>query len=370
MATTRRRGTGVLDDPSAYPALDPTGLRDRLRRFPLQCSGAWGRANAFKLPPSFRDVRGVIIAGMGGSAIGGDLLADLASLENSLHISVCRDYQLPSYIDENTLVLVCSYSGQTEETLAAFRQALTKGAKIVAVTSGGTLASEATENGVPVFIMDYKGEPRTALGYGFLVPTVLLMNLGLISDKTRDFREALGVLDALLPEVGEECPASKNPAKSIAQDLLGRLLVMYGAGIFSSVARRWKTQLNENSKVWASFDLLPEANHNSVEGYSLPAQIRERAHVVLLKPGFLHPRTELRYQVTRELLDKASIPHTIVTGRGESALSQILSTVVLGDYVSYYLAILQGIDPSPVPAIDDVKRRLADLRESGNDEHH
>ncbi len=343
MATSRRRGTGVLDDRSVYPTLDTTGLRNRLRCFPLQCREAWDKAYAFTLPSSFRGVRGVVVAGMGGSAIGGDLLAGLAFLKSSVPISICRDYRLPSYVDEHTLVLACSYSGETEETLAAFRQALKQGAKVAAVTSGGTLAAKAMENRVPVLLVSYEGEPRTALGYGFLVPTVLLMNLGLISDMTRAFREALGVLDALLAAVGEECPASKNPAKSIAQDLLGRLPVIYGAGIFSGVARRWKTQLNENSKVWASFDLLPEANHNSVEGYSLPAHSSQHCHVVLLKPGFLHPRTELRFQVTRELLDMASIPHTTITGRGESALSQILSAVVLGDYVSYYLAILGSV---------------------------
>lgn len=334
-------------------------MRTKLGAFSPQCREAWALANSFKLPPSYANVDRVIVAGIGGSAIGGDLVADLASSESSIPISACRDYQIPSYVDERTLFLACSYSGETEETLTTFRQAFSQGSKIVAITSGGTLASEAKRNGIPVFIIGYKGEPRTALGYSFIVPVVLLMNLGLIPDKTRDFQESMAVLDKLLPEVGEVYPSPKNPAKSLARDLLGRLPVIYGAGIFSGVARRWKTQLNENAKVWATFDLLPEADHNSVEGYSMPADAREQAHVVLLKPDFLHPRTELRYQITKELLDRASIPHSTIEGRGESALSQILSAVVLGDYVSYYLAILQGLDPSPVPTIDYVKQRLA-----------
>lgn len=363
MATSGVLGP-VLDDRSVYPTLDTTCLRDRLRSFPIQCHEAWNQAYAFELPPSFRRVRSVVVAGMGGSAIGGDLLTGLASLEGSVPISVCRDYQLPSYVDKHTLVLACSYSGETEETLAAFRQALGQGAKIVVIASGGTLTEEATKNSIPVLPVGFKGEPRTALGYSFLFPTVLLMNLGLISDKTSQFREALEVLDTLLPEVGEECPSFKNPAKSIAQDLLGRLPVVYGAGIFTAVARRWKTQLNENAKVWASFDFLPEANHNAVEGYSLPAHASQLLHVVLLKPDFLYSRTDLQYQITLELLDNASVPYTTVASRGESPLSQILSTVILGDYVSYYLAILQGIDPSPVRSIEHVKLRLADLGEA------
>ena len=351
----------MLDNLSVYLEKDPTGLRTKLGTFPPQCREAWALANSFKLPPSYAQIDRVIVAGIGGSGVGGDLVADLTSLESSVPVSVCRDYLLPPSVNERTLVLACSYSGETEETLTSFRQALKRGAKTVAVTSGGTLAAEAEKAGVAVFVVGYKGEPRTALGYLFIVPVVLLMSLGLISDKTSDFQEAMAVLDKLMPELDENCPSPQNPAKSLAEDLLGRLPVIYGGGVFSGVARRWKTQLNENAKVWATFDLLPEADHNSVEGYSMPADAREQAHVVLLKPGFLHPRTELRYQITKELLNRASIPHSTIDGRGESALSQILSAVVLGDYVSYYLAILQGLDPSPVPAIDYVKQRLANL---------
>jgi glucose/mannose-6-phosphate isomerase len=137
-------------------------------------------------------------------------------------------------------------------------------------------------------------------------------------------------------------------------------MVIYGAGIFGSVARRWKTQFNENSKAWAFFELLPEAHHNSVVGYALPDEVKGRAFVILLRPGYLHTRTHLRYDVTRELLERESIPHQVLEGRGESALSNMLSAILLGDYVSYYLALLQGVDPSPVPVIDYIKGRLAD----------
>ena len=299
--------------------------------------------------------------GMGGSAIGGDLLSDLASLEDSPPIVVSRDYRVPAYVDENTLVLACSYSGGTEETLSAFRESVSRGAKVVAITGGGPLAAEANEHGVPLFPVEYEGEPRSALGYSFIVPAVLLMKLGLVGDQTRNFEEAMGVLEGLAAELSPESATGANPAKQLALELVGRLPVIYGAGIFGGVARRWKTQLNENAKVWAFFELLPEAHHNSVVGYTLPVEVRDRAFVVLLKPENLHPRTELRYRVTQALLERESIPCLVVGGRGESALSQMLSAILLGDYTSYYLALLQGIDPSLTTSIDFIKEQLSNL---------
>ena len=366
MAEQHARGDAesarTLDDPSLYRELDPTGLRHRLRTFPDQCREAWVSARAFKLPHAYSKIDRVVVAGMGGSAIGGDLLADLASLEDSPPITVCREYDLPRYVDGTTLVLACSHSGETEETLSVFRGALSRGAKIIAVTGGGTLGAEAREHHVPVLTVDYQGEPRSALGYSFIVPTVLLMNLGLISDKTRDFEEGSKVLTGFAPLLAEESPSQQNIAKDAAGRLLGRLIVIYGAGIFSGVARRWKTQINENSKACAFFELLPEVHHNSVVGYSLPPEVKRRSSLILLQPATLHPRTRHRYQVTRELLDKESIPYLTIEGRGDSALSQMLSAILLGDYVSYYLAMLQGLDPSPVPTIDLIKAKLSDAK--------
>ena len=363
VASPGRTPMKSLDDPSIYPLIDSTDLRHRLRTLPTQCHDAWDEATAFRLPSEYRNVERVVIVGMGGSAIGGELLADLASLEDSPPLTVCRDYQIPHHVNGNTLLLACSYSGETEETLSSFREGLDKGAKIVAVTGGGTLAREAEERHLPVFRVSYEGEPRAALGYSFIVPTVLLMKLGLISDKVRDFGEAVDVLEQMVPGLAEKSPLQKNPAKEIAADLLDRLVVIYGAGIFGSVARRWKTQFNENSKVWAFVDLLPEAHHNSVVGYPIPAGVRDRTFCILLRPGTLHPRIDLRYGITRELLERESIPHRTLEGQGKSALSQMLSTILLGDYISYYLAILQEVDPSPVATIDYIKQRLGAEKE-------
>ena len=359
VARTGSAQAKTLNEPSLYSKIDSTGLRHRLRAFPSQCREAWKEAFAFDLPREYSKVERVVVAGMGGSAIGGDLLSDLASLEDSPPVIVSRDYRIPHYVDKDTLVLACSYSGETEETLSAFDQALSQGGKVIAVTGGGSLADRARAHGVPLFTVRYEGEPRSALGYSFIVPTVLLMKLGLISDKARDFEEASGVLERVAPRMAEESPLGENPAKEMAAALFNRLIVIYGAGIFGAVARRWKTQFNENSKVWAVFDLLPEAHHNSVVGYSLPAVVKAQVFAILLRPGLLHTRTLLRYVISQDLLEREAISHRTLEGSGESALSQMLSTILTGDYVSYYLALLQDVDPSPVPIIDYIKGQLA-----------
>ena len=347
-----------LDNIELYSTLDPSNLRQRLRTFPLQCQTAWDEAEAMKLPREYGQVKRVVVAGMGGSAIGGDLLADLVSLEKSVPIAVYRDYDIPSYVDETTLILACSYSGNTEETLSAFQQATKRGAKVVAITSGGMLGAQARDIGLPVFTVSYPGEPRSALGYSLIVPMVVLMKLGLLASKERDIEEAVELLTGLVPGLAEECPTNTNPAKALAKELQGRLIVVYGSGIFSGVARRWKSQFNENSKAWAFFELLPEAHHNSVVGYSMPQELRDKAFVLLLKPSHLHPRTSDRYRVTKELLTREGIAHRQIEGWGSSPLSQMLSVVLLGDYVSYYLALLQGVDPSPVATLDFIKSRM------------
>ena len=348
-----------LDRPGTYQELDLTNMRQRLAGFASQCESAWEEALAFTLPPEYARVERAVVVGMGGSAIGGDLLADLASQEDALPIVVSRDYHAPSYVDEDTLVIACSYSGNTEETLSAFGQALSRSAKVVAVTSGGTLAAQASERGVPCFVFDYEGEPRSALGYLFLAPLAIFQKLGLLRDKSGDLAGAVQELNVLRSRWAEDVPSGENEAKGLARELLGRVVVVYGSGIFGGVARRWKTQLDENSKVWAFWEMLPEAHHNSVVGYSLPQEMARLAYALLLRPPYQHPQMARRYQVTRELLEREGIPSRVVEGWGQSALAQMLTAVYLGDYVSYYLATLQGIDPSPVPPIDFIKSRLA-----------
>jgi glucose/mannose-6-phosphate isomerase len=346
------------DRESTYREIDTTDMRARLGDFPAQCERAWNEVLGFKLPSDYRRVDKVVVLGMGGSAIGGDLLAGLASLEETPPIVTSREYDLPPYVDKDTLVLACSYSGNTHETLSAFRQAVARDAKVVVVTSGGTLAQEAKAQGLPAFTINYEGEPRAALGYLFLAPLGILQSLGIVKGKSRAVAQAVKRLREVHAEWCEAVPTGENPAKELAYDLLGRLVVVYGSGAFGAVARRWKTQLNENSKVWAFWETLPELHHNSVVGYPLPKKLLPMTAAVLVKQPGIHPQLERRYDITCHLLDEEGVPSYVVSIDGPTPLCQMLTGVYFGDYVSYYLAILQDVDPSPVPPINYIKSQL------------
>jgi len=349
-----------LDNTEVHRRLDPAGMRERIRELPQQCLKAWQQALDLKLPRSYSNIDRVVILGMGGSAIGGDLLNSLASLESRTPISVCRDYNLPHYVDARTLVIASSYSGMTEETLSAFDQALATPAKKLVITTGGKLKAIAEQNKIPVLTIDYKAPPRAALAHSFVPLLGICQKLGIVSDKSKEVAEMAQVLQDLQTTINENRPLKNNPAKQLATKLHRHLAVIYGAGFVSTAAQRWKTQINENSKAWAFYEIFPELNHNAVVGYEFPADLAQKLFVVFLRSPRLHPRTLLRYKLTTEMLSNAKVSYEIVEARGESALSQMMSLVFFGDWVSYYLALLNETDPYPVKIIDFLKKRLAE----------
>ena len=348
-----------LDNPQVYSEYDPEGMLARIHEMPELCQQAWQMAMNFDLPQDLSGVNKVVILGMGGSAIGGDLVSSLAVAEAKLPIVICRDYNLPAFVDAKSLVIASSYSGMTEETLSSFKQSLETESKKLVITTGGKLRTMAEERNIPVFSFDYKSQPRAALAFSLLPILGFLQKLGFISDKSAEVAETVQVLQELSQRINEGVLLSHNPAKQLAQRLSGHLAVIYGAGIVSEVAHRWKTQLNENSKAWAFYEVFSELNHNAVVGYQFPSELASKIVVVLLRSTSLERRIQLRYRVTSKLLDQAKVQYQFVDGQGTSPLSQVMSLVLFGDYVSYYLAILYQIDPSPVKAIDYLKGQLA-----------
>lgn len=352
-----------LDSASIYKKLDTSGLGQRIASLAQQCEEAWAEASGWKIPASYADVDRVVIQGMGGSAIAGDLLSDLASLEKSPQISVWRDYGLPPYVNNRTLFIASSYSGDTEETLDGFERAMAVKAKIVAVTSGGKVLATAKSKRLPVFQIKYKGEPRTSLGYSFMPLISMACKLNLIKDKGKDVTEAVALLQRGNKELGPQAPTAKNAAKKLALDIHEQIVAVYGSGFLSNAARRFKGQINENSKGWAFYDLLPELDHNSIVGYQFPKTAsRNNVRVIMLRSAKLNKRTLLRYEITKQILAQCGGKATILDAKGNSALAQMLNLIQLGDYTSYYLAILNGIDPAPVKVIGFLKDSLAKAR--------
>lgn len=357
-------GGGVtvnLDDPQTYLSLDGFGMGEHIRAWPTQCRSAWELAQQTSLPPDYAGVGKIVILGMGGSAIGGDLAGSLVEGECKCPVFVCRDYDLPLFVDQETLVVASSYSGNTEETISAFEQALRRGAKIVAITTGGKLREMAEASQVPVVTYQYEAQPRAALGYSLITILGLWQRLGLIGDKSEDLSDAMKVMARLWESLSPANPLRQNPAKRLACRIRGCIPVVYGGGILSSAARRWKGQINENGKGWAFYESFPELDHNSVAGYSFPEQLIDKIFVIFLHSTLLHGRTQIRYKITQELLTGAGISYEVLEAQGRSPLSHLLSTVLLGDMVSYYLAMLNGVDPTPIAAIAYLKERLAEI---------
>jgi len=352
--------SSALDDPAALAKLDPGGMLSCLRGLPDQCRDAWKTARDLELPRSYQEIDRIAVLGMGGSAIAGDIWRALLERECAVPVFNVRAYDLPPYVDERTLVIASSFSGDTEEVLSAFEQALAIPAPKIVVTTGGQLLAKARANDVPSFTFDYDGEPRAALGWGLMPLLAIASSLRLMKAVAADVDEAAAVLDALVQEIAEDVPTRTNPAKRMAGDLQGRLPVVYGAGPLIEVARRWKAQLNESGKSWASFEELPEIHHNAIIGYSSPREIADRTAVIFLESADLvHERVRLRYGFTKDLLARAGVAAYSVEARGAGALAQMLSLVLFGDYVSAYLSFLYGEDPTPTAVIDELKAWLA-----------
>lgn len=347
-----------LDDLTIFQKMDPDGMLARLKELPMQCRQAWQAVMSFELPADYKDVDKVVILGMGGSAIGGDLVKSLVQYEAKIPVIVHRDYGLPAFVDDRTLLIASSYSGNTEETLSGFEPALKTKVKKLAMTTGGKLQKMAEANNIPVFKIEYQAQPRAALGFSFLPTLGVLQKLGFLKDKSADVAETVQVLGKMSAKLDEKSPLNTNPAKKLAQRLYGCLPVIYGAGIAAEAAHRWKTQLNENGKAWAFYEVFPELNHNATVGYPLPKEIASKIRVVLLRSPTFNERIKLRYDVTCELLKQAGVAYEFVDSEGKSLLAQMMSLVMMGDFSSYYLAILYKVDPSPVKVISYLKEKL------------
>jgi glucose/mannose-6-phosphate isomerase len=347
-----------LDDLELMGRLDPAGMLQRIAELPLQCQEAQGSLEGIEIPAHYAQARNVVIAGMGGSAIGGELVQGLIEGECRVPVMVRRDYGLPAFVGEDSLVIASSYSGNTEETLSAARCALHRGTKLLAISTGGRIMELARKHAIPWVTLSYDSVPRAAVGHSFTILLSILQSLGFISQRPQELAEAIEEMHSLQDEIRPEVPGKDNPAKALAEKLYGRMAIVYGAQHLAAVARRWKGQFNENAKAWSFFEEFPELNHNALEGYQFPVPFAKETLVAMLSSSLYHPRIGERLRVTGEVLDQHRVEHLKLEAWGASPLAQVLTAVHFGDYVSAYLAMLYGVNPSPNPAIDHLKQRL------------
>jgi glucose/mannose-6-phosphate isomerase len=350
----------ILDLPETYGRLDPEGLVDRIAALPDQFEDAWRAAAALELPREFGEVDRIVVLGMGGSGIGGALLQGLA-LHLQVHVPVVtvRGYTLPAYVDARSLVLASSNSGNTEETIAALEQAIEAGARCVVIATGGRLLEIARERGLPALSFSWAGEPRAALGWSFASLLAICSTAGLLPALDGVRGDALQSMRALGGQITRSVDEAVNPAKRLARTLAGRLPVFVGAEALAPVAYRWRTQVNENANSWAIFDELPEMNHNAQAGYGLPRRVVPLLHAVFLRQESLHPRLRLRIDATVDEMRRAGVSSEVLQVPGRHILQEMLWALYFGDYVSYYLGLLNDVHPSLTPPLTTIKQYMA-----------
>lgn len=351
-----------LDNFATFPSLDTQGFLAQIDGLPEQLWSAWELGQRQPLP-AWQGIRQVVVAGMGGSAIGADLLAAYLAPICPAPLYVHRDYGLPAWArGEHTLLIASSKSGDTEETLSSFQAGVDQGCRLLAISTGGTLARAAAQAGAPAWQFSFSGQPRAAVGFSFGLLLAVFARLGLIPDPADDLRAATAAMRAQQASLKAEVPIVQNPAKRIAGQMMGRWVVVVGAGVLEPVARRWKGQISEVAKAWAQFEALPEMDHNTLAGVNHPQEHLPRTLVLFLRAPSDHPRNRLRIKLTKRALMLEGIGTDFVNAQGRSPLENLWTALHFGDYTAYYLAMSYDVDPTPIAAIESFKEELKAAR--------
>jgi glucose/mannose-6-phosphate isomerase len=359
----------MYENLNAISSIDQHGMFNVIKEFPQQVRAALEIGESFDAPDFSSVPKKVLLLGMGGSAIGGDILRSyLAGTHGAkdISISINRNYDIPGYVDEDTIVIASSYSGGTEETLSGINQAMKKTSRIIAISSGGELTSIAEGNDIPLIKIPGGLQPRAALGYSFFPLLKFFIKSRLVSGNAaeninKEIDETLTKLDELSSALSENYLS--NPGIHIAGEINEMIPVIYSASeILDSVNVRWRCQIQENAKQACFGNFLPEMNHNEINGWSFPNGIKDRCVVIFLKDRDYHPRTLRRFDALESILSKEGIKLLKFESSSDSLLTRTFELIYLGDWVSYYLAILNGTDPTPIPLISELKRFMSDLR--------
>jgi len=375
MGETRKNKNDNIDRLDRdFSDLDKANMIELLEEFPQKMRDALRLGEEFSIPTNFstasasnsvpsldstRNFKNIVVLGMGGSAIGGDLLSDYLADELSIPIVIIRGYDIPKFVDENSLIFTVSYSGNTEETISTLKKCLEAKARIIALTSGGKLAVLSQENNFPVIKVPAGIQPRAAISYLFFPILKALERLGLIKERSSEIEETISVLQDLSREYCAKSPSENNFAKKVALSLYQHLPLVYGSeGLLEAVAMRWKTQINENSKWPCFWNVFPELDHNEIVGYEIENNINRQVKIIYLqdKEGLL--RVEQRREITRKIIEHKVAEFIVCPTKGKGKMSRMFSLIFLGDLASYYLAILNQVDPSPVACIEDLKKEL------------
>lgn len=351
-----------LDSREHIATIDLQGSLASLEQLASQCQEVWQVGESLQFDQNYHDIDRVVVAGMGGSSLGTHVIQSVFKDELKLPITVVPDYTMPAFVDERTLVVASSYSGTTEETIAAVRDAQTKGAKITGIASGGVLADLLKEWGAPALVFpttfNPSKQPRLGLGYSIFGQMILLSRCGLVNLEQRHLDEVLAAIAQAHLQAGVGVPTTTNPAKLLAFEMIDRLPIITVAEHLEGTAHVFANQLNESAKTFAEYRVVPELNHHLMEGLQFPTLNQTNLLFVTLHSSLYTSNNQTRMTLTEEVLEQNQIEFRSLELKATTKLAQAFELLVLGSYTSFYLAMLYGKNPSAIPWVDWFKAQL------------
>ncbi len=351
-----------LDSLKNIKKYDQSDMALILEAFAAQCREALAIADKTVIPAAYKkkEFRNIVFCGMGGSAIGADLIKDILRVELKIPMLVCRQYTLPAFINKASLVIISSYSGNTEETLSCFREALKRKSAVVVIASGGKLERLSKEHKLPFLKIHGDYPPRCALGFSFFCGLEILGRLKLVRNMSKDISETTKILDDLGVLMVPAVKTGHNEPKKIARMLANKFIVIYSSSEFSeAISMRFREQLAENSKTFSSVNFIPELNHNEIEGWNKPASMLKNTAVIILEDCGESRKIRRRFDVTKKIIKPTGCEIITLVATGKSKMAKIFSLIYFCDWLSYYLAIMNNVDPYPVKKIEMLKKELA-----------
>lgn len=340
-----------------FEKIDRSNMLQLITGFPQQFRKGREIGEASKIDIKTKEIKNIFFAGMGGSAIGGDLIISCLGQDLKIPAFVVRNYYLPVFVDRSSLVIVSSFSGNTEESLSCYDHAREKGTQVVCISSGGELSKKAKADNIPLITIPGGIQPRAALGYLSVPLLVMLTRTGLVQIEDQDFDETEQLLENKKDSYSPD--AKDNFALSLANRLKNKIPVLYSAVDFLQiVGNRWKGQFSENAKVLAFCNVFPELNHNEIVGWERLPEVLSNFQIIYLRDEHDFSRTQKRMKITQDILERVTSPIIELWTEGNSRLARLFSLIYLGDWVSYYLAIINGIDPTRIDKINLLKNQL------------
>lgn len=351
-----------LDDVTAIKKLDKSDVYGSVDQLPKQCLHAWGETKDLQVPESYKTINKIVMTGMGGSGLGARVIESVYGGQLKFPLYGIHDYDLPAWVDEKTLVICSSFSGTTEETVENARQAQTKGAKWMAIGTGEALIDLAIKSGVPYYKItptyNPSKQPRLAMGYSIVGQLVMAAKAGVINFSKKDVLRVVEVMDKIRDETSLTIALKKNPAKQMALKLFEKKVIFVAARHMLASAHVFKNQMNENAKNFSAIFDIPEANHHLMEGLRFPKSNQQDLLFLFINSNLYPERIRQRVAITQDVVKENEIPVLVWQAASQNSLSQAFEFIQFGGFVNFYLAMLNGIDPAPVPWVDYFKVKL------------